>query len=115
MNRFIYFIRRINGEGPIKIGCSYFPATRLREIASWSPYPLGLIAECEGDDRQERRLHNFLYDSHSHGEWFHPTEEVLSVVAAVKAGVPLESAADLSAPKGRIRAKRYRADFWGAA
>lgn len=67
---FVYFIRPLGKDGPIKIGCSGFPDDRLLALAKWSPIPLELIGKTPGTFQDERYLHNCFADSHSHKEWF---------------------------------------------
>lgn len=92
----IYLIRQTDGRGPIKIGCSYRPVGRLALIASWSPYPLEIIATFKGSFQVERQIHDCLWRSYSHREWFHPTEEVVAFANAMIAGTPVEQALDLN-------------------
>ena len=82
--KYIYFIKPIDRDGPIKIGSSINYHQRLAQINLWSPIPLELIgaiaADCVCD---ESHLHRCLADAHSHGEWFHPTPKVLEAVAGI--------------------------------
>lgn len=87
----IYFLRPIGQRGPIKIGCSYLPLERLRTYSHWSPLPLEVVAMCGGQHHAvERRLHVMFKAAHSHGEWFHPVEELEAFVARVVAGERIE-------------------------
>lgn len=86
VDRFVYFIRREDGEGPIKIGCSQSPDGRLATMMSWSPYPLVIAALIPGDGDLELRFHAHLGAAWSHGEWFLPTPAVLDVLERVAAG-----------------------------
>jgi hypothetical protein len=82
----VYFVRRADGEGPVKIGCSQSPLTRLAQLTYWAPYPLVLVASVPGDEQLERRFHAKFAADHSHSEWFQPSQELSRVVAAVAAG-----------------------------
>jgi hypothetical protein len=66
----IYFIRREDGEGPVKIGFSSKPWVRLESIDVCSPHPLTIAAAIEGPSRLELRFHNLFRDSHIRREWF---------------------------------------------
>ena len=68
MNTFVYFLKPVRKKGPIKIGCSFRPVSRLTAMMSWSPYKLEIVAQIEGDFVLERKIHNCFADSHSHGE-----------------------------------------------
>lgn len=83
---YVYFVRRADGEGPVKIGCSRTPALRLQSLMCWAPYRLALVATIPGDSVVERRFHALFRDQHSHSEWFEPTPELVAVMNAVAAG-----------------------------
>lgn len=84
---FVYFMRRADGEGPIKIGHARTPSARLKHIAHGAPYPLQILAEIPGGAFLERRFHAAFVEQHSHCEWFHSSPRLEAVVAAVAAGV----------------------------
>jgi hypothetical protein len=81
--RFIYFMKPKGHLGPIKIGTARSPITRLKQIERSSPYRMEIIGAVIGTPRDESFLHRTLWPHHSHGEWFHPNEEVLSAVEKV--------------------------------
>lgn len=82
----VYFIRPIGMDGPVKIGTSETPYYRREVLETWSPYPLEIVAEIEGDIRLEQRFHAKHEASHSHREWFKATPELLADIAAISAG-----------------------------
>jgi hypothetical protein len=96
--KYIYFIRRADGEGPIKVGCSCVPKRRLIAITQWSPYPLTILASAPGEHWMERKLHRHFASSRSHFEWFHPTQELLSAIALIAQGADFYSAVAFTAP-----------------
>lgn len=73
-------------HGPVKIGCSYSPDLRRDTLETWSPFPLEIIAEIEGDTHLERRFHALFFDTFKSREWFGVSAEMLAVVAAINAG-----------------------------
>lgn len=84
--RFVYFIKPIGMDGPIKIGCSVSPDNRRASLQYWSPFPLEVIAEIDGDYQLERRFHarfEHLFISH---EWFRPAPELVETIEAVASG-----------------------------
>ena len=81
----IYAIRA-GDEGPIKIGRARKPKTRLRELQVGSALPLRIVAESDWHDENESILHDCLRDSSLRGEWFEPTESVLTAVALIRSG-----------------------------
>jgi len=84
---FVYFIKPIGIDGPIKIGCSQVPERRLIELSVWSPWPLEIIGAVKGTTKDELNFHNRFKDCHSHREWFHSTPLLRATIAAVlKAG-----------------------------
>lgn len=99
---FVYFLRPIGSQSPIKIGCSYNPAKRLQDYCQWSPVPLEIVATIPGDAKLERNLHDCFADLHAHGEWFHPDERLLNAIERLKAGDPLSSVIDLADRRGNV-------------
>ncbi len=82
----VYFMRRSDDVGPVKIGSTTAPGRRLSYMMSWSPEPLSIVATTPGDVRKERQFHSLLASHRLHYEWFAPHAEVLSVVDDVAAG-----------------------------
>lgn len=101
--RFIYFAQAINGQGPIKIGCSRVPARRIEALMAWSPQPLHLLAVVPGNWKLENNLHQCFADAHLHHEWFNPIPRLVDAVRAIASGVPIAEAVDLSKRVGSIR------------
>lgn len=93
---YVYFIKPVGKPGPIKIGCSQSPDARLESINAWAPHPLEMLVSIPGSFELERRLHTCFSAFHSHGEWFHPSDEMARGIEALKNGVPIEEAFDLS-------------------
>ena len=83
---FVYFARRADGEGPVKIGCSKYPENRLSALMAWAPYPLIIVAMTPGDEDLERRLHLKFWGQRSHREWFHPSAALDVLIAQVVDG-----------------------------
>lgn len=103
MNRkqFVYFIKPVGMGGPVKIGCSYIPLRRLENLMVWSPYPLEIAATVDGDFELEIRLHTRFRHLHSHHEWFHEAPELTEAIERIKAGHPIDDAAQLSGVVGK--------------
>ncbi len=96
--QFIYFIRRADGEGPIKIGCSGWPQIRLLQLNCDHKADLCIIAVAPGDFATESNLHRkFGADrvvvslprrSYTYGgqnEWYTATPALLTYIDHVKA------------------------------
>lgn len=81
----IYFMRRADGVGPVKIGCSKWPEQRLQALQIWSPEPLEIVAAVAGTFADETRLHREFAEHRLHGEWFEATPRVLSAIARIVA------------------------------
>lgn len=101
--RYVYFVRPVGHEGPIKIGCSELPEQRLKTLAEWSPYELEIAATVPGSFRLERDLHDRFFHLRIHREWFRAGPDLVGLVAALRSGVPLSEAVDLSIKTGRWR------------
>ncbi|GEL75182.1 GIY-YIG nuclease family protein [Myxococcus virescens] len=75
----VYFIQA--GEmGPIKIGSSRNPATRLLELQTGNPEPLFLCATSPGGVEAEQQLHEDFASLRMTGEWFRPAPELIDYV-----------------------------------
>ena len=88
----IYFLRPTQMEGPIKIGCSRWPEQRLWSLAKWSPVPLELLANADGDHTLERALHRLFAADRSHKEWFRTSRALVAGIDAVRDGAPIDAA-----------------------
>lgn len=99
MSQYVYFVRPIGG-GPIKIGRSCDPTSRLAALEAWSPYPLELMCLIPGDKLLERNVQDCFTDCHYHGEWFHPVNRLLRAIELLRKGIPVETAIDLKDIKG---------------
>lgn len=105
MKQFVYFIRPIGRDGPIKIGVSCAPPERLGTLMCWSPYPLEVAVAIPGSYKLERRIQERFAASHSHKEWFLETPALLALIERLKSGIPIEEAINLNArdPGARFR------------
>lgn len=100
----IYFFRPVGLKGPIKIGSSEAPRTRLEQMAVWSPFELEMIGSIPGEISDERFLHDGLAESHRHREWFDATSIVLRAVEEAIDDGSLERVRSWLKPSGKIRA-----------
>lgn len=112
MTSFVYFLKPVDMDGPIKIGCSETPKGRLSTYMSWSPLKLEMVASIPGDLALERNLHECFADIHSHGEWFHAHERLTSAIDKIKRGVHVGDAVDLNRRVGKITPKRVGGAAW---
>jgi hypothetical protein len=82
---YVYFFRPKGQDGPIKIGHSTYPASRLVTYMAWSPVPLEVCAQIKVEKGRgiepeltarnlERRFHARYAQFRLHHEWFaaHP-------------------------------------------
>ena len=110
----VYFIRPIGMRGPVKIGCSGLPPSRLSTLMTWSPFPLEIVVAVEGDSSLERRLHGIFAASHTHREWFKQSGELEALIGELQRGRPIGDCIDLNAPLLPFREKTtsYMTDEW---
>ena len=94
MTGFVYFIRPVGAEGPIKIGFSQSPVNRLSTLMAWSPFPLEIITAFEGCLSVETAIHNRFGHLHSHKEWFAVNHELLDFIEKIKGGTDWRKATD---------------------
>ncbi len=84
---YVYFLRPIGMDGPVKIGCSEWPELRLATLMSWSPFRLEVAARLPGNTDLERRFHARFMADHSHGEWFCPSAALSATISDIQDGV----------------------------
>lgn len=114
MTRYVYFIKPVDADGPIKIGCSDSPKGRLCSLMCWSPVQLEIVATVEGGFDLEKNIHECFADTHSHREWFHASGRLTNAIRAIAGGVPVDVAIDLNDRRGRIKPKRAGGAAWSA-
>jgi hypothetical protein len=109
---FVYFIKPVGMDGPIKIGCSWSPESRLRALMVWSPFDLEIVATIAGDFDLEGRIHAQFAEHHRRQEWFNWTPELLALIEEVKAGRPIgdfiDGTANTSIRRGYQRPSEQR-------
>lgn len=82
--KLVYFLKPIGMAGPVKIGCSSMPRSRLMALDLQSPFKLELVASAPGDNHDERRLHWRFRKDRSHGEWFLASPDLLNLIDHVR-------------------------------
>lgn len=100
---YVYFLRPIGQPGPIKVGHSVHPVSRLNAFQTWSPVLLEIVSQVEAEQTMERQIHDRFGKWSLHGEWFHPVEELISLAEGVRDGKKIEDLVDLSIKTGRPR------------
>lgn len=78
----VYFVECGPG-GPVKIGFTANPVRdRLHALQVACPFPLRLLLAVDAPQRIESWCHHRFSDSHIHGEWHHPTPDLLAFIAS---------------------------------
>lgn len=80
----VYAVQPIGG-GNIKFGKALNVKSRFSGIQTGSPVRLELLGDVYVPEPVEAEIHDFLKDHHSHGEWFFPNPEVLTVAELIAA------------------------------
>lgn len=75
----IYFIQNTETKH-IKIGYSDNVRSRLSDLQISSPYELAILTICEGGIEVEKELHDKFNGHYVRGEWFNPSEELISYI-----------------------------------
>lgn len=78
--QWVYAIQ-VDSNGPIKIGTARNPRSRRSTLQIASPWQLRLLGAWAGDENDEITLHRLLREHRIRGEWFHPTADVIELVA----------------------------------
>lgn len=110
--RFVYFLRPVGMDGPIKIGCSERPESRLATLMSWSPFRLEIITTVDGDFDLEQNIHQCFADLSTHGEWFRPEPRLTEAIRKIASGVPVAEAIDLTDVRGKLSRKPVGGASW---
>lgn len=79
----VYFIQD-GDDGPIKIGFSKTPQVRIAAIQVNHAREIKILAITDGEREDERKIHQSLANHHIRGEWFLPSDDVLSAAMAAK-------------------------------
>ena len=79
----IYFIQ-CQDTGPIKIGYATNVKRRFSEIQVNCPYTLKLLAFAPGSKLWEDALHQEYRKINTRGEWFLPTEKLMSHINEIR-------------------------------
>ena len=101
--QFVYFMKPIGLDGPIKIGCSHLPISRLEQIAVWAPFPLEIIGRVPGSFADESFLHQCFADLHYHHEWFYAAPKLQAAIQSVIAAGGIDGVRATLVPVGRIK------------
>lgn len=75
----IYFIQQ-GDNGPIKIGYTTDLLSRMDTLQTGSPYKLNLVLCFQGFVTTERELHAKFRKDRMRGEWFAPSEELMTFI-----------------------------------
>lgn len=103
-NTVVYFVRREDATGPVKIGCTSDLPRRLEMLSSRRQESLTLLASAPATFSDEKRLHQMLASDQVYGEWFTLSDALAAVIAEVNAtgtlpaGVKCAARAARSAP-----------------
>jgi hypothetical protein len=80
----VYFVRKNTDPfGPIKIGFTRKMEARLEQLNRAVDGGVFVFASCEGGAAREREFHQKLAAHRLEGEWFSPSDEVLSEIEAL--------------------------------
>ena len=76
---FVYFIQRESG-GPVKIGKSMRPDSRLKILQEACPETLQIVGVCAGGYPAEVQLHRWFAAQKLDGEWFDVSESLRALL-----------------------------------
>lgn len=99
----VYFIKPAGLDGPIKIGWSKAPRDRLHALGVWSPLPLEIIGQVDGDRADELFVHTCFAHLHSHHEWFRSAPELRDGIVMILEANNARVIAEKYPPRGDIQ------------
>lgn len=79
--KYCYFIGTL--RGPVKIGITVCPLTRLKALQTCCPMPLRILATTPGDDRNEKGYHVRFRHARIQGEWFRRVPEIVDEIRRI--------------------------------
>lgn len=105
---YLYFIKPVGMDGPIKIGYSRIPRGRLLALSAWSPFALEIVGVASGGSKEETFLHRRFANLHTHREWFNSSPLLRHTMMRIIAGDGVREACEEIPVKGDIRNQRRR-------
>ncbi|QIG76677.1 hypothetical protein EVC28_053 [Rhizobium phage RHph_I1_23] len=102
MSGFVYFIKPVDQDGPIKVGHSIHPPHRLSSLQTWSPVLLEIAASFEGQIETERAIHHRFAHCQVRGEWFDADPDLIALIDGIRAGRKIDELIDLTAKSGKL-------------
>lgn len=88
----LYFIRPVGAEGPVKVGYSAAPRSRLLNMMQWSPVELELILAVPAGPKDEFRAHRYFAETWIRHEWFAWSPRIAQVIDALRTGTAPDQA-----------------------
>lgn len=85
--QYVYFLKPVGMDGPIKIGSSIYPKSRLDQLQSWTWLELELVAESVGGIEAERLFQKRFQKDRIRGEWFSASDELLRCIEKINSGI----------------------------
>lgn len=106
--KYIYFIKPVGMDGPIKIGYSAKPTSRLLMLSVWSPFPLEIMGTAPGGSKEENFLHKRFACLHTHREWFNSSPLLRETIRRILSGEPVLKACAEIPITGEVRNQARR-------
>lgn len=106
--KYIYFIKPVGMDGPIKIGYSQLPNERLLSLSVWSPFVLELMGTALGGSKEENFLHRRFAHLHTHREWFNSSPLLRETIRRILNGESVRDACTEIPQAGHIRNQKRR-------
>lgn len=78
----VYFAQAVGG-GPIKIGFTELPSSRLSQLQTGSPKRMRFTRLVPGDRADEELMQSRFWRYHIRGEWFRADPELATVADAI--------------------------------
>lgn len=79
---FAYVLQSDDEASVVKIGQSWHPTNRLKQVAQSVPFTLTMVAMLTDGKRREREMKQTLSDFKLRGEWYRPSELLNKYLAA---------------------------------
>ncbi len=88
---FVYVIGHAT-SGPVKIGFSTSPMTRLNALQTSTPRKLSLLASAAGGIEEESFAHKYFSGVRKQGEWFRRSAEIKKFIDYLNGGMGIKLA-----------------------
>lgn len=76
----VYFVQETSSDGYIKIGYSNQVSRRIEGLRTDNAHEIKVLLILNGDRKLEHEMHRRFWDSHTHGDWFRQSKDLIDFI-----------------------------------